>query len=421
MESKRRIPVMNQLEELCQLVLEQLSKEGYTTWGITRHTRTYNALCKYATSEGINTYSDDLAQLFITEKYQADMDARRGQNTQFVTQRITHLLKLGHFQKTGNIHYCSKSGQKQKQRCPGCFKYIWSAYIETLVTSNYAETTITRLRFQSLKFLQYLYDYKIDDLNEISYEIISRYLLLHMKHSKNYLKTITSCLKSFFQFLFEEEITTIDYQLLVPTIHLNREAFLPSSLEPDEIVDIIGAVDTTTAIGKRDLALLLLASQMGIRISDIKNLRIKDFNWKHRTLSIIQQKTGHMLHVPIPIETGWAIINYMKYGRPTSDDDHLFVRHSPDGGAFSSRNKLQDILHKYMRKANIIYPLKEHRGFHSLRSGYAKTLLKKGTPLPVISDLLGHTSTLTTSHYLRIDIFNLKQCAIDIEEVLQND
>ena len=235
------------------------------------------------------------------------------------------------------------------------------------------------------------------------------------------MKAITTCLRSFFRFLYEEGITTINYQQHVPTIHLSREAFLPSSLETDEIVYIIDAVDTTTAIGKRDLALLLLASQMGIRISDIKNLRIKDFNWKNRTLSIIQQKTGQMLHVPIPVETGWSIINYMKYGRPTSDDDHLFVRHSPDGGAFSSRNKLQETLHKYMRKANIVYPLKEHRGFHSLRSGYTKTLLKKGTPLPVISDLLGHTSTLTTSHYLRIDMVNLKQCAIDIEEVLQND
>ena len=411
---------MNQLEELCQLVLDQLSKEGYTNWGITRHRRTYHALCKYADLKSIIAYSDELAQAFINEKYQTDMDAKRGQNTQFITQRITHLLKLRHFQKTGNIHYCSKNGQKLKQKCPDRFKYIWSTYIEILETNDYADTTIMRARFQSMKFLQYLSDNEVNDLNNVSYEIISRYLLLHMKQSKNYLKAVTSCLRSFFRFLFDGGITTIDYQQLVPTIHLSREAFLPSSLETDEIVDIVDAVDTTTAIGKRDLALLLLASQMGIRTSDIKNLLLKDFNWKDRTLSIIQQKTGQMLHVPIPVGTGWAIINYMKYGRPTSDDDHLFVRHSPEGGAFSSRNKLQDTLHKYMRKANIEYPPKEHRGLHSLRSGYAKTLLKKGTPLPVISDLLGHTSTLATSHYLRIDMANLKQCAIDVEEVLQN-
>lgn len=411
---------MNQLEELCQLVLDQLSKECYTNWGITRHTRTYNALCKYATSKGIDTYSNELAQVFITEKYQADMAMKRGQNTQFITQRITHLLKLGHFQKTGNIHYCSKNGQKQKQKCPDCFNYIWSLYIKILETNDYAETTVMRAKFQSMKFLQHLSDNEVTDLNDISYEIVSRYLLFHRKQSKNYLKAVTSCLRSFFRFLFEEGITIIDYQHLVPTIHLSREAFLPSSLETFEIIDIIDAVDTTTIIGKRDLALLLLASQMGIRTSDIKNLHLKDFNWKDRTLSIIQQKTGQMLHVPIPVETGWAIINYMKYGRPALDDDHLFVRHSPEGGVFSSRNKLQDTLHKYMRKANIEYPPKEHRGLHSLRSGYAKTLLKKGTPLPVISDLLGHTSTLATSHYLRIDMVHLKQCAIDVEEVLQN-
>ena len=136
--------------------------------------RTYNALCKYATSKGINTYSDELAQVFITEKYHTDMDAKRGQNTQYITQRITHLLKLGHYKRTGNIHYCSKSGQKQKQRCPDCFKYIWSTYIEALETNDYAETTIIRARFQSLKFLQYLCDYKIDDLNDISYEIVQK-------------------------------------------------------------------------------------------------------------------------------------------------------------------------------------------------------------------------------------------------------
>jgi hypothetical protein len=181
---------MNQLEKLCQLVLDQLSKEGYTNWGITRHTRTYDTLCKYAFSKGIDTYSDELVQAFITEKYQADMNAKRGQNTQFITQRITHLLKLRHFQKTGNIHYCSKGGQKQKQKCPDCFNYIWSTYIETLGTNDYAKSTIMRARFQSMKFLQYLSDNEVDDLNDVSYEIVSRYLLLHMKQSKNYLKAV---------------------------------------------------------------------------------------------------------------------------------------------------------------------------------------------------------------------------------------
>ena len=41
--------------------------------------------------------------------------------------------------------------------------------------------------------------------------------------------------------------------------------------------------------------------------------------------------------------------------------------------------------------------------------------------IPIIPDLLGHTSTLATSQYLRIDMVNLKQCDIDIKEVLQND
>lgn len=70
-------------------------------------------------------------------------------------------------------------------------------------------------------------------------------------------------------------------------------------------------------------------------------------NWKNRTLSIIQQKTGQILLVPIPVETGWLIINYMKYERPISDDDHLFVRHAPDYGAFSIQQAHSDF---YIKK-----------------------------------------------------------------------
>ena len=82
---------------------------------------------------------------------------------------------------------------------------------------------------------------------------------------------------------------------------------------------------------------------------------------------------------------------------------------------------MQQILWKYMRFAALAIPHDEHRGLHSLRSTLARTLLEQGTPLPVISGVLGHQSVQSARRYLHINLEALRRCPLDPEAVFRGD
>lgn len=134
----------------------------------------------------------------------------------------------------------------------------------------------------------------------------------------------------------------------------------------------------------------------------------------------IQSKTRETLSLPLTPELGWAVIDYLKYGRPKIDSPYLFVKHMAPFGTFSEGNHLNQIIKKYMALAHLP-TLKKKRGMHSLRHTMASVLLEKDTPLSTISDILGHIDTDSTAVYLKVDIKKLKECSLDFEEVTDHE
>src|SRR5699024_11831271 len=60
--------------------------------------------------------------------------------------------------------------------------------------------------------------------------------------------------------------------------------------------------------------------------SDLLNIRLKDIDWEHHCLNIIQPKTTHLNILPLSKEVGWAIIDYTQHARPTCQNEYLFVK-----------------------------------------------------------------------------------------------
>ena len=179
---------------------------------------------------------------------------------------------------------------------------------------------------------------------------------------------------------------------------------------------LIGAIDRGNPKGKRDYAIILLACMLGLRVTDIKKLSFDCFRWETKTLSFIQSKTRETITLPIPAEVGWAVIDYLKYGRPKVDSPILFIRHLAPFLPFAQGDHLHQIIQSYMRIAHLPTS-KKHRGMHSLRHTMASKMLEHDTPLAVISDILGHTDTGSTAVYLKVDVKKLKQCCLDAPEV----
>lgn len=198
---------------------------------------------------------------------------------------------------------------------------------------------------------------------------------------------------------------------------IRRNAIIPYCWKREDIDKLLKAVDRGDPKGKRDYAILLLVIRLGLRVSDIRGLRLSNLNWSRKTILLTMQKTKYPLKLPLLDDIGWAIIDYLKNGRPKTECDSVFIRHRAPYDSFGENECFHRELHRYMLKAGLKIPLHFHCGLHSLRSTLARNMLEAKAPLPVISEALGHRSINTTSIYLKIDVDGLKRCALDPEEV----
>ena len=207
-----------------------------------------------------------------------------------------------------------------------------------------------------------------------------------------------------------------DLALLVPASNtLRSREHLPTVWYDDDLQAILQCIDTMNPVGKRDYAMILLAVRLGLRGSDIKNLKFCDIDWDKATITVIQCKTKEPVALPLLDEVGWALIDYLRNSRPMSDKPYVFLALRAPYNPLSRENHLHQVLNKYIRRSGISITADKSHGMHSMRHTLASKLLKQGTPLPVVSGILGHRDSNTTAEYLRVDIEQLCSCTLDLE------
>jgi integrase len=198
-------------------------------------------------------------------------------------------------------------------------------------------------------------------------------------------------------------------------VQARKQTRIPSVWTSDELKKLISAIDRGNPKGKRDYAIILLACCLGMRSMDIKHLKMENFKWEDKKLIFTQSKTKTPVVLPLTPEVGWAVIDYIKYGRPKIESPYIFVKHMAPFGPFAEDDHLTQLIKSYMELAHLP-TLKKRRGMHSLRHTMASHLLEKDTPLAVISDILGHMDTDSTAVYLKVDLKKLKECALTFGE-----
>ncbi|WP_040831203.1 site-specific integrase [Nocardia jiangxiensis] len=199
----------------------------------------------------------------------------------------------------------------------------------------------------------------------------------------------------------------------VPAARSTRGARIPSVWDPGEVARIVAAIDRDNPCGKRDYAIILLITRLGLRGIDVKRLEFADFDWPGNRLLVTQAKTGHEVRLPLLKDVGWAVIDYLRHGRPDCDCPQVFVRHTAPIGAFSDQDHLHQILVKHARAAHVPVSEKRRHGMHSLRHTLATRLMENGTPVEQIADILGHQSAESAGVYLKSSLSLLAQCALD--------
>ena len=410
-----------EIHELMDRAIAVLKKEGYADYSV-RHYRTcYNHLLKFIDGKNITYYSDDLAIDFIKQKYGATIvgfyiDSFYTQSPRNSRSSIRAFRLLSDYCKDGEVVKKKKMAHRPFE-CPDEFIKAYEAFKLDRQSRHYAPSGEARLFYTLHHFLIFMKDERLASSAEISSIHILKYLTYYQHYGADYVSKLILMLRCYLPFLYKENYTEQDLSKCLPSLRNNKYPFIPSVWDRSDVKKVLEAIDRQNAQGKRDYAIILLVARLGLRVSDVRALKLSNLNWGRRQISITMQKTKQLLELPLLEDVGWAIIDYLKNGRPQQTrSDFVFIRHIAPYEGFNQFNNLHQMLNRYMDFAKI-EKTDQKRGLHSLRSTLALALLDSGTPLSTISEALGHQSIHTTRFYLKIDMNGLRNCVIDPEEV----
>ena len=298
--------------------------------------------------------------------------------------------------------------------CKLHYQLILKKFLDNLKTKKLSDEYIYSHQKTLLKFLKYLRKSNILHISKITNDIIFNYILTLNIYKQSYKYDIVSKIRVFLKFIYLNNLTSKDFTLAIPKIKINHNNKIPHTIwSTDEIRKILNSINTNTKVGKRDYAIFMLLTHLGLRFSDVKNLKFENIDWQMNILNITQSKTGKIVTLPLLDNVGNAIIDYIKNGRPNVNSKYIFLNKKDE--SFSPQFGFYHILKKYLKLANIDISNKKYIGTYSLRHSLATTLLQNRTPLSTISGILGHTDMNNTAIYLKVDIPSLKECCLKLE------
>jgi site-specific recombinase XerD len=186
-----------------------------------------------------------------------------------------------------------------------------------------------------------------------------------------------------------------------------RLAALPDVLSPAQIDAVLASFDDRLPSRRRAYAMVRCITDLGLRCSEVVKLRIDDIDWRNGIIRIARTKTHFTDALPLPTATGTAIADYLRHERPKTNNRAIFVRHVAPYDLPIKAGVAKRAVTAAFARCGL------HRTDpHVLRHSIASRLLRDGTPMKHIADILRHRSLDTSKIYTKIDIRRLSAVAM---------
>ncbi|WP_449241264.1 site-specific integrase [Desulfoscipio gibsoniae] len=397
------------IREVTRGALEALAARGHSKYTIDTYRYFWNGLIRYFDDKEYVHFDLTVADEYIRLRSESLKKTER--YIRFIKRAI---LILDSFNRDGTIsnRYCTRLCLIEHKE----YIQLLEQYGEAMKTYEYSMCTIEHYLSHGMKFLQHLEIEELYDISRLEAKHIFSYISTLEDYSAVSIKNMTGALCLFLKYLYQNGYVTHDLSNQAGSVRRCLSRKLPSYWTKDEVIVLLNFIDKGNPNEKRDYAMILLVARLGLRSGDLKKLKFENLKWSSNTIELVQSKTGVPISLPLLRDVGWAIIDYVENARPKIDSSYVFLSHNAPYLPLSERNHLYRTLEKYMQRTHIPVVGKRRSGMHSLRHSLATTLIEQDTSLHLISDILGHTSSNSTSIYLQTDIARLRDCALSLRE-----
>lgn len=267
------------------------------------------------------------------------------------------------------------------------------------------------------QFLYFLEQSGTTDASCITTENIMDFVRQEAPNHKSSMAKLLRTMKKFICFLRSERIVDLDVDRFLENAGRCRQKALPCFTD-DELRLIFGQIDRSTDKGRRDYAIFLISLRLGLRASDISKLKLPDINWKEKTVRVVQKKTKTALELPLPVDVGNAVADYILHSRYKTDSPYVFVRlrRTPSDTPIDP-TAFNGYLRKYMEAAGMERTGWDGKSFHALRRTAGTKMVTSGVPVSTVAQVLGHGSIESSKRYISLDTERLKECCLNLGDM----
>lgn len=313
-------------------------------------------------------------------------------------------------------YYCGKpiqaiysSGKRYKYTLDDASELLVEKFKQSLTLSA---TTVPSACTIARSFFYYLQYNNLSGSRTVTEETIVGFLKFKSTENRSSMDSVLYFLRKLLLFLEDNGFNVAGSAIASYKASATRRRVLPA-FEDRDIEDLISLPDRSTAMGKRDYAILLLASFTGIRAIDVANLTFENIRKEDCSIVFIQHKTGFVNALPVNRDVMYALDDYIENGRPESSLPYVFLTTLRPYRKLHDLSSVRSIFSRYIRSCGTGKEARDGKSFHAFRRTLGKWLMESSTDAQMISQILGQRDRAVLKRYLPLALDALRECALD--------
>ncbi len=284
-----------------------------------------------------------------------------------------------------------------------------------------ADSSIERHRRCALQFIEFFGESGAiclqESVNVASVQAyVSGYAAAGRGHAAN--RNMFSTLRVLLGYLHLAGHLSSDLAPAVPSIQCRRLSHVPRGIGEQDIERLLGSIDRSEVIGKRDYAMVLLLSTYGVRGVHVRRLKLSDIRWGEDRIVFHPTKGGKRIIQHLTAAVGNSLFDYLREGRSeTTDCEEVFLACTGMPRPLKHPQNLSAAIKRRLRAAGIDLPEGVSYGSHSFRHAFSTRMVNNSEPFKHVADMLGHKILNSTMIYTKIDLPRLRQATLEWPEV----